>query len=190
MAMSAPFLMARTHLLTEWGVPDSKGVLSVSLVGALLVFPLIALPLTAGAGRWFSGSGASAPGSTPRLIQGLVPLGFAMWLAHFGFHLVTGLLTVVPASGRVLHDLLPGEFGPPVSLAPSQWSGLVDTQLLVLGAGLVVSIAVLWRLSREILPEPGKALRLVFPWSLLTFGLWGLGVVIYLSPMQMRGTGM
>ncbi len=190
MAMSAPFLMARTNLLSEWGVPDSKGALSVSLVGALLVFPLIALPLCAGAARWFSGSGTSARGSTSRLIQGLVPLGFAMWLAHFGFHLATGLLTALPASQRVLHDLVPGGFGPPESLAASQWSGLVDAQLLVLGAGLVVSIAVLWRLSRGILPEPGKALRLVFPWSLLAFGLWGLGVVIYLSPMQMRGTGM
>src|SRR5262249_53255445 len=36
----------------------------------------------------------------------LVPFGFGMWLAHYGFHLLTGALTIVPVTQRAALDLL------------------------------------------------------------------------------------
>ena len=190
MAMSAPFVLAWTKGLTQWGIADSKAWLSVGFIGTLLVFPLIVFPLCGAIARWFSQGPFSGMETATRLIPGLVPLGFAMWAAHLGFHLATGVWTGWPAVQRALHDLFPKILGAPESFAAARWTGLVDAQLLVLGAGLVVSVAVLWRIGREILPEPGRALGLVIPWFVLAIGLWGLGVVIFLAPMQMRGTLM
>ncbi len=35
----------------------------------------------------------------------LVPLGFGMWLAHYGFHFFTGILTIVPVTQTALANL-------------------------------------------------------------------------------------
>jgi hypothetical protein len=123
-----------------------------------------------------------------RVVPALVPLGLAMWVAHFGFHLATGFFSFIPASRRALGSLS-GESMVSVTRAPLNLAWLTDAQLLVLGLGLVISLGVLWRIGREILPEPRLALRLILPWSLLALALWGLGLVTFLAPMQMRGMG-
>ena len=41
-----------------------------------------------------------------RYAYGLVPLGFSMWLAHYGFHFFTGALTVVPVTQSAAIDVL------------------------------------------------------------------------------------
>jgi hypothetical protein len=117
-----------------------------------------------------------------------VPIGFAMWLAHFGFHFLTGISTAIPAGQRVLRDLSADFPERSAMAAPNLVGWLTDAQIFVLGVGLVISIAVLWRIGREIVPQPARAMRLAFPWSLLALALWGLGAFIYLSPMEMRGT--
>ena len=40
------------------------------------------------------------------VVYALVPFGFGVWLAHYGFHLFTGVLTVVPVTQSAAIDLL------------------------------------------------------------------------------------
>ena len=39
-----------------------------------------------------------------RYSYSLVPLGFGIWLAHFGFHFLTGLYTFIPVTQAALAD--------------------------------------------------------------------------------------
>ncbi|MDG2333586.1 MAG: cytochrome c oxidase assembly protein [Myxococcota bacterium] len=187
MAMSAPFVHAQAGLAGGLGWAHSAGFASAVLGVALLGPPLIFTAAAAGLGRVLGGSRLSALAGLRALLPGLVPLGFAMWLAHLGFHLLTGLFSALPALERALHDLAPNIFSRPEIGMPYTLGWTADLQLTILGFGLVVSIAVLWRLSREVAASPGRALALAAPWSLLATGLWGLGAFIFLSPMAMRG---
>jgi hypothetical protein len=114
--------------------------------------------------RSLGGVEASLRGLATRLAPAMVPVGFAMWLSHFGFHLFAGL-----------------------GVAPAALTGL---EIAALGAGLVVSVAVAWRLALEVAPRPRQALGIAAPWALLATVLYGIGTWIVLQPMEMRGMVM
>jgi cytochrome c oxidase assembly factor CtaG len=188
MGMSRPFVRAQAALAHELGFSSGLGFDSAVLLGVLLLAPVFFLSFCAVAGRWLARTPLPPGEMVSRVVPALVPLGLAMWVAHFGFHLATGFFSFIPASRRALGSLS-GESMVSVTRAPLNLAWLTDAQLLVLGLGLVISLGVLWRIGREILPEPGRALRLILPWSLLALALWGLGLVTFLAPMQMRGMG-
>jgi cytochrome c oxidase assembly factor CtaG len=188
MGMSRPFVQAQADLAKALGISPGPGFDSAVLVGTLVLVPVLALAFCSAAGRLFARTSVPLGVLVCRLVPALVPLGFAMWLAHLSFHLTTGLFSVVPASQRALAALTRGPLEL-VAVAPLGADWLIDAQLLSLGLGLVVSLAVLWRIAQEIAPAPGRALGLILPWSLLALALWSLGLLTFLSPMEMRGMG-
>ncbi|MFP8878371.1 MAG: FesM, partial [Myxococcota bacterium] len=195
-AMVTPVVSAGTSLSQWLGTGSDRLVPTIGLLLALGAAPALLVPACAAAGRSFAGADVR---DTPvrqivaRLSPALVPLGFSMWLAHFGFHLWTGIATLPAASDRALAG---------IGLAASQpFSSLTHTgtlaaavfpglELWLLGVGLTVSVAVGWRIARELAPAPGRALRLGLPWAALALGLYVSGVWIVLQPMQMRGLVM
>ena len=187
MAMSAPFVAAQAGLAGWLGVPPSWAFKSGVLVLSLALPLLLLFGGVAGLGRGVGAGRRSGLECARTLVSGLVPLGFAMWLAHLGFHLMTGFFSLGPALGRGLYDLAPGVFPLPTLGMPLLAGWTVDLQLTTLGLGLAVSIGVLWRLSREVAGDPGRARVLAAPWMVLAVGLWGVGAYIFLSPMAMRG---
>ncbi|MGC1481746.1 MAG: cytochrome c oxidase assembly protein [Chthoniobacterales bacterium] len=102
----------------------------------------------------------------------LAPLGFGMWLAHFSFHLVTGLFSFVP----IFQRLLGFDASTPTVLS---WNALPALEILLLDAGYLVTLFVLYRLD----PRP----RVFIPWAALATGLFLVGLWIIFQPMQMRG---
>ena len=68
-----------------------------------------------------------------RYTYGLVPMGFGMWLAHYGFHFLTGLYTVIPVTQSALASL-----GWPV-LGEPRWTlaGLPANIVLVIEIGFL-----------------------------------------------------
>jgi cytochrome c oxidase assembly factor CtaG len=118
-----------------------------------------------------------------RYVYSLVPLGAAMWLSHYSFHLFTSYDAVVPAARRAAFDLgwlaeAPSWVCTCCAAAPA-W--LVRGELLALDLGLLLSLYTAWRVA-------GRRLPPALPWAALIVGLFALGVWVLLEPMQMRGT--
>jgi cytochrome c oxidase assembly factor CtaG len=121
-----------------------------------------------------------------RLALALVPLGAAMWAAHFGFHLLAGLASAVPVLQRAL------------GLGVPDWSAsaamtidggtLLRLELLLLDAGLLLTLGLAARIARRV--RPGGAFGVAAPWATVAVLLWLGGVWTFLQPMAMRGTMM
>src|SRR5262249_17774607 len=123
-----------------------------------------------------------------RFLLALVPLGVTMWAAHFLFHLLNGWSGMVLAAERALADL--GGIGArtwsavPAVLAPGRLLGL---ELLLLDAGLLLTLWIGWRVARDAAPRARRALALVAPCAGVATALWAAGVWIVCQPMAMRG---
>ncbi len=111
--------------------------------------------------------------ATRRFALAMIPLGFAMWVAHFSFHLVTGWRSILPVFARMFH--IAGAAG--FSAEPPSW--FPQAQLLVLGAGLVMSVYLVWRMA--------KGFIVTMPWAILAITIYAASVWILFQPMQMRG---
>jgi hypothetical protein len=128
-----------------------------------------------------------------RFSQALLPLGLAMWTAHLLFHLITGWATLDPALHQAAADLGWHLF------APAHWvmeqplltaNTLLSVQLLLLDAGLLLTLYLGWRLARQWAKTSGRAVLLLLPWATMVAVAYATGVWIMLQPMQMRGVMM
>jgi cytochrome c oxidase assembly factor CtaG/polyferredoxin len=191
-AMTEPAL-AFVQDCSEWMGGNFLAVMCVVLASIIA----IALPMVV----------ASLIGSTSRadirlrfshMTLSLLPLSIAMWLAHLGFHFVTGFRSALPPLQRAAQDLGVNGLGSPqwsencCSIMPA-W--LVPAQFMILGAGLLVSLSLMWsRAERSIEPDIRTSLPTMFAVArrgfigmLASLCWWAIGVWIVLQPMQMRG---
>ena len=114
------------------------------------------------------------------------PLGFGVWLAHYGFHFLTGLYTFIPVTQNALASL-----GSPL-LGQPRWElvGLPKAvvhafEIGFLGLGLVGSLLVSYRLA---IAQHGKhPFRIFAPWAGVSLILWIAAVWLMSQPMEMRG---
>jgi cytochrome c oxidase assembly factor CtaG/polyferredoxin len=122
----------------------------------------------------------------------LVPLGFAMWAAHFAYHLAAGWLTAIPVLQRSWADLF--GLSTPIHWSLSSYalvpSWLTPLQILLLDAGLLLTLCLVWRISLRYASGIASRLRLAGPWGALACALYAAGIWILFQPMQMRGTMM
>jgi hypothetical protein len=128
-----------------------------------------------------------------RFSQALLPLGLAMWAAHLLFHLITGWATLGPALHQAAADLGWHFFAPALwrmeqPLLPA--NTLLSVQLLLLDAGLLLTLYLGWRLARQWATSAGRAVLLLLPWATMVAVAYATGVWIMLQPMQMRGVMM
>lgn len=126
-----------------------------------------------------------------RLAYGLVPVGFGMWLAHYGFHFLASGLTLIPALHRAAGDAGLAAGAPDWSLGPLVPDGLLlPIELVLLEAGLLGSIVVLHYIARSVYPDREAARRAFAPWAILAVALAVAGAWIMAQPMAMRGMMM
>jgi polyferredoxin len=181
------------YALEEWlarlmGVRSEAPVLAVIFLTALVALPACLLGIAAAASRRLSGEPSSLPGVVARYAYALVPLGFGVWVAHYGFHFLTGVLTIVPVGQSAAADL----FGWPVLGVPRWgWAGMrpgsvypIELGLVLLGT--VASVAVAYRISLR--DHPRRAGRATVPWAALVASLAAAAVWVLSQPMEMRGT--
>jgi hypothetical protein len=157
----------------------------------LLLLPAVLVGGAAMLSRWCGETGRWGEVAT-RYAYALVPLGFAMWLAHYSFHFLTSYGTVVPVLQRAAIDAGFSYFGDPewncCGCGPTPgW--LLRMELVFLGLGLLLSLYVAYRNARRT-SEPSRAMLAAAPWALVVLFLFVLGVWIVLQPMQMRGTSI
>ena len=173
--------------------------LDIQSEAILLLLIFTALYLAAPAGyalgaaflsRTLSGGRESLRQVAARYAPAFIPLGFGVWLAHYGFHFATGALTIVPVFQSFLLDLGAPVLGPPNwalgPILPQPW--LLPLQgFLVLG-GLLASLYVLGERARRAHPRPAAMALSMLPWLVGLLVLAVAAVYIFTLPMEMRGT--
>jgi ferredoxin len=204
--MLEPVLAGEQALAARLGLTSPLLITTLMLLATLILAPtgLAALATwsslaTAGsfphASREKGGLALSQRTIFVRFAIALVPLGFGMWSAHFLFHFLAGIGTLPPVVQRLALELGSPLLGQPAwaGMAAPRAEWLTGLELLLLDAGLLLTVAVGWRTSLELAggtPLHGgaaRALGLAAPWLLLALALWSLGVWIVFQPMQMRG---
>ncbi len=186
--MVAPVQAGQKALTSLLGLPGPLASTTAYYLIALVAAPSLAFGLAIAIDqRW--GEGASNWWETPtRFSYSLVPLGFAMWLAHYNFHLLTSCWTVIPAAQRFVEGLGWHFLGKPEWSAAccgpvAEW--LPRLEIFALDIGLLLSLYSGYRIAVNRSPTAWKAF---VPWAVLIVLLFATGVWIVLQPMQMRGT--
>jgi hypothetical protein len=126
-----------------------------------------------------------------RFAYALVPLGFAVWLAHAGFHLFTSAATIVPAAQRFAEDLGSPMLGTPdwtVACCRSAAGWILRFEIVVLQIGMLLSLHSALRIALFMTPRPGSPLKALAPWAALIVLLYAVSLWVVFQPMQMRGT--
>lgn len=178
--------------LIDW-LADALGTRREWLVlGLVFAASLVALPaLLVGAATWLSRrlGAASEPGRATwvRHAFGLAPLGVGVWLAHYSFHFLTGLYTIVPVLQAAVRDAWLPVLGEPMwTLGGIEPAYVWPLELGFLALGAAGSVAVTLSLSRGI--TPGHRRLAALPWVALVLALAGTAIWLMSLPMEMRGT--
>jgi polyferredoxin len=184
--MVSPVYAFEAWLSARLGATHEAPVLAAVFALGLCVEPLVLLGGAAWATRKLAQTKAPLLSVTTRFSYALVPMGAAVWLAHYGFHFFTGLFTLGPVVHGMLRDL-----GFPLSEvhygAAGLPAGLVyPLELGFLGLGLVVSVSVAYRIAQGFAPE--RAVRGALPFASLALLLCAASLWLLSQPMEMRGT--
>jgi ferredoxin len=194
--LNAFAMVSPVYALEHWiagaiGATSEVPVLLIVFVAGLVIVPLV---LT-GAAAWLTVRLAPVPGAGVRdvLVRhafALVPFGFGVWLAHYGFHFLTSAGTLVPVVQAATIDLVGGT---PLGEPDWRWLGLRSGVVYPFQIGSVLlgamgSLAIVHRIAAR--DHPGASSRAALPWALLVAGLALLALWILAQPMEMRSTGL
>jgi ferredoxin len=159
--------------------------LGIIFVTFLVVEPVILLGAAAWLTRALGGSRLALVPLAVRYSYALVPLGFGMWLAHYGFHFFTGILTIIPVTQAALASLGAHYLGGPLWT----WTGLPTriVQPIELGflmLGFAGSLLVAHNLAEEDCAT--QPMRAFIPWALVCLFVGLASVWLMFQPMEMR----
>jgi hypothetical protein len=110
-----------------------------------------------------------------------------VWLAHYGFHLFTAVLTIIPVTQSAIVDLLGwAALGTPLWQLTGMRPGLVfpfEVGVILIGASgsLVVAYLISERDHRH------QRVAATIPWVLVTVAVTIAALWITSQPMDMRG---
>jgi ferredoxin len=187
-AMVSPVYAVQTWLSRVLHTTDRAPILGILFLALLVIEPLVLMGLAG----WLSRRMArkSAEPLLPRITRyayALTPVGFGMWLAHYGFHFLTGFLTVIPVTQAALQDAGVPWFGMPAwQLSGMRAGAVLPLEIGVLGLGLLGSLLVAFRIAER--DDAERALLAALPWMLLCTLLFAIGCWLLFQPMEMRGT--
>lgn len=167
---------------------DAVPLAALFVVG-LFIAPVVIFGGAAFGTRWLTARTTPLMSIASRYVHGLVPLGFGIWLAHYGFHLLTGVLVVVPVTQSAAVDLA----GVPLLGEPLwRWSGVVSGAVLPFEVGAILlgamgSLGVLMLIAAA--DDPRRRTRALLPWALVVVSIAVVAVLLVFQPMDLRGTG-
>jgi hypothetical protein len=160
-------------------------VLGIIFTTFLVVEPVLLLGLASWLTVRAGGSNRPLLPLAVRYSDALVPLGFGMWLAHYGFHFLTGLWTFIPVTQSALAPWL----GTPLWTlrgVPAPIVLVIEIGFLLLGfAG---SLVITHSLASEDAPQ--HPMRAFLPWASVSLIIWAASIWLMFQPMEMRATMM
>ncbi len=188
--MVPPFYDLYAWLSGALGITNEFVLLALIFTLLNLVAPVVLGLAAAGISRSLSDPGEPLRVAFSRFTPAIVPLAFAIWLAHYGYHFVTGALTVIPVTQSFLLDHGLNWFGAPNwalgPILPGDW--ILPAQTVIVLAGFGLSLFVGNRISRRDFDDPAMAARALLPWLLLFLLMAGAALATFNLPMEMRGT--
>ncbi len=189
-------MIAPVYEFQRWFMREVGGASEATSLAALFIIVLAVAPLMlmSSAAALTSQVSSSPVGSVVQIAvrysYALIPLGFGVWMAHYGFHLLTGVLTVVPLTQSAVIELA----GWPALGHPLwQWTGMRPGAVFPIQIGLILvgtmgSLAVAYRISER--DQPDRPTLPTLPWAVMTLALATLAVWTLAQPMEMRGVGL
>ena len=185
-------MVSPVYALENWlgrllHVSHEAPVLGLIFVFSLVVEPLLLLGLAAWLTRVWAGSRRAAVPLIVRYAYGLAPLGFGMWLAHYSFHFLTGMLTLIPVTQSAVASLGRPLLGEPLwTLTGIPTRFVQPMELGFLALGLAGSLIVTHRLAED--EGAAHPMRAFIPWATVCLLLGAAAVWLVLQPMEMRAT--
>jgi cytochrome c oxidase assembly factor CtaG/polyferredoxin len=180
--MTEPAVDAVRRLTPAWSPGWRAVIATLACMSVVAVLPALAALLGAG---WRT---ETVRERLSRLVADLWPLGVAVWLVHFGFHLVTGWRSAWPPLQRAAAD------GVAIDLGAPQWAAhccasapawLMPAMLLAVAIALAVTLQ---RMHRRTATMSGVRAVLCFALDAsVALAWWALIAWIVMQPMQMRG---
>ncbi len=157
--MVSPIYALESWLGARMGTAHEAPVLGTVFLLLLVVEPLLLLGLAAWLTRRAAGTREPLLPLATRFAYALVPLGSGIWMAHYSFHLFTGLFTFIPVTQSALADAGLPLLGPPLwSLRGIPPGFIHPLELGFLALGLLGSLLVAWRIAeREVPDRSGRA---------------------------------
>jgi ferredoxin len=190
-AMVGPVYATEAWIAHALGARSELPVLGLIFFAGLVFLPAVLCAGAASLSRWL------APFPTQRLLDiavgyayALVPFGTGVWLAHYGFHFLTGVWTVVPVAQSAAIDAAGRAIlGEPNWRLLGMRPGLVfPLQVGVVLLGALGSFMLVQHVSERECPD--AAPQAGVPWRILIVGLAVVALWILVQPMEMRGTGL
>ena len=184
--MVVPVLRWEESLRDALGSSAASVLMALMFFGMILIVPGLLAATCALLGTWLAGIVGRWRAVACGFSAALAPLGFGMWLAHFVFHFLAGSFTALPVVQRIARDLGATNAPPQWNVSSLAFVALPGLQILLLDAGCLLSLWILWSKAKDLAPH--RALRLFLPWLLLVAALYAIGIWIIFQPMEMRGT--
>lgn len=124
---------------------------------------------------------------------GFIPIGMAIWIAHYGFHLAIGGAAIIPVFQSFLLDhgitILGTQPNWALSfLLPQDW--IFPLQVVSLLGGFIASLFILSKIALKRQAVPQTAFRELLPWAIVIVLMAIAALSIFNLPMEMRGTRM
>jgi hypothetical protein len=185
-AMTSPSYLVEQRLAATIGTHTEWPVLAIVFLAGLLIAPAL---LLCGAGtitRLLAGNRESLRATVLAYSYALIPIGLGIWVAHYGFHLLTGALTIVPVVQSATvdafgHAFLGGPFWGWVGLQPGS---VFPIQLGCVVLGAAGSMAMAQAISER--DQPSKPMLASAPWVVVILLLTTAALWILSQPMEMR----
>ena len=187
-AMIHPAHLLELQLMRALHVMAEAPALAVIFAAGLGLIPLL---LIGGATLLTPGwQGAGVARTATAYAYALVPFGLGMWLSHYGFHLLTGIFTIVPVTQSAVIHL----FGRPLLGDPRwQWTGMSPGSVFPIEVGFIVlgtmtSLGLSYMISER--EHPARAGAATLPWAAVILAMAAAALWILSQPMMMRGMSL
>ena len=197
--MTPPVYVLEQQLADLLNTQSEALVLGLIYLGGAVIGPLLLVYLAAWLSRTLTAGAKHREKSLNRLLMryaySFVPLGFAIWFAHYLFHFLTGSMTIIPAFQtffqRTLHWPILGE--PDWTLA-ARFVPTVETiqvfQSIITYGGLLAALALALTAARKSQRTGRTALLEALPWVIVLIVLAVASGSTFLLPMEMRGSAL
>ncbi len=192
--MIAPVVALEQSLMQSWSIENRPLLVGCGILLTLFAAPAALLWATAALSRVFAPqrAGDSTLSALARsYLPAFVPLAFALWCAHYAFHLFTSAGTLFAAGNRMLadwHFASLSEAAAACACCGEAASWILPVEILLLDGGLCLSLFLAYRTAERQTDSSASALRAWSVWAVLLLALFALAVWILMQPMQMRGT--